>query len=758
MAKHEHLEREDEGRPTAEVSSLDELLKEGKVNRRQFLVGCTAAGAFLIAFSVDGATRLSRAAGLSADATLVGTWILVGADESITMLIGSAEMGQGVMTGLAQILAEDLMVDWTKVKAQASPAGAAYANPLFRVQLTGGSSSIRGYYQALRRAGATARDMFIAAAASTWGVSPGVCQAKDGQVVNTLDGSVRTYGSLAQLAATMPVPSAPALTPDSSLRIIGKSVKRVDIPSKTNGSAQYGIDVRVPNMVYAVVKHCPSFGGTLASTPPKPSGAIAVVPLSVLDGTGRGSETTGMVNAFALVADNTWKAMQLAKQTKAVWSIPAASQNIDSAVILAQAQQLLASGKPLVAESIGDVNVGLASGGTVVDATYTLPYLAHATMEVLNCTVSVTPTSCEIWAPTQGQQASVATAAAITGLAPSQIKVNTTLLGGGLGRKFEQDFISQAVQVAKAIGRPVKLMWPREEDFGRDQYRPMAVVRVRANVDSGGNVGGWWYRNVSPSITVQRRPTFAGVDSQAIDGATTATGLTYVFGNRLVEHVVHPAPVPVGYWRSVGHSINTFAIESMIDELAYAARMDPYLLRRQLLVNDARALAALDQAASMANWGGSITSGHARGIAFAWAFNSVVAQVVEISIATGGQIRIHKVFCAVDCGRPVNPDAITAQMEGGIAHGINAALWGQVTFTAGKANVRNFNKYPMLKLRQMPDVRVTIMPANPAVPIGGIGEPGVPPIAPALANAYFKLTGQRVRSLPFFPGASMGGL
>ncbi|MBX3026071.1 xanthine dehydrogenase family protein molybdopterin-binding subunit [bacterium] len=740
----------------------NEAVDEGEaatpgVTRRQFLVTASAAGAFLLTFSIEGMTRAARAAGGAA--TTINTWIQLGTDDSITMLIGSSEMGQGVMTGLAQLLAEDLMVDWKRVKAEAAPAGSAYANPLFRTQLTGGSASIRGYYQALRLAGATARDMFIAAAAQTWGISPGLCRASNGTVINTLTSAALRYGELAPLAATMPVPSAPALVPDNALRIIGKSMPRVDIPSKTDGSATYGIDVRVPGMVYAVVKHCPSLGGRLVGTPAKPAGAIAVVPLTVLAGTDRGSEQTGMVNAVAVVADNTWKAMKLANQLNASWSIPTSSQSITTSALFSQADALIANGTPRVAETIGDANTAIGNGGgTLVEATYRLPYLAHATMEVLNCTVSITAGGCEIWAPTQGQLATVATAAAITGLSPDRITVHTTMLGGGLGRKIEQDFISQAVQVAKAIGKPVKLMWPREEDFTRDQFRPMAVVRVRARVGGDGTVSAWAYRNCSPSITQQRRPTFTAVDSQAIDGATTPTGLTYELGARLVEHVVHPSPVPVGYWRSVGHSINTFAIESMIDELAAAIRMDPYLLRRQLLRSDPRGLAVLDQAASLAGWGGAVPSGRARGIALAWAFNSVVAEVAEISIPTAGQIRVHRVWCAVDCGRPVNPDQITAQMQGGIVHGISAALWGQINFTAGKAGVRNFDAYPMVKLRQMPDITVQIMPPNPSVPIGGIGEPGVPPIAPAIANAYFTLTGQRVRTLPFFPGARMGGL
>jgi isoquinoline 1-oxidoreductase beta subunit len=450
------------------------------LSRRQFLVSCSAAGAFVIGWSVAGATRASRAAGLSASETMVNTWIRIGADDRITILIGSSEMGQGVWSGLAQIVAEDLMVDWGKVTAEPAPADAAYSNPLYRTMLTGGSGSIRGYYQALRLAGATTREMLIAAAADMWGVSASDCEAMNGTVVNTLDNSVLTYGQLAQRAATMPVPTNPSLVPDNALRLIGKPLKRLDLAAKVDGSAVYGIDVRVPNMVYAVIKHCPAHGGTLAKVGALPAGAMAVVPVSVLAGTDRGNEVTGMVNALAVVADNTWKALRASARLRPTWTIPAASQKIDSTVFFSQAQDLIANGAPRVAETIGNVETGLAGAKAVVDATYSLPYLAHAPMEVLNCTVNVTATDCEIWAPTQGQLATVNTAAAITGLAPSRIKVHTTLLGGGLGRKFEQDFISQAVQVAKVMKRPVKLMWPREEDFSRDQYRPMALVRVRS--------------------------------------------------------------------------------------------------------------------------------------------------------------------------------------------------------------------------------------------------------------------------------------
>lgn len=728
------------------------------VSRRKFLIS-SAAGAFVLFFRVDGTTRATEAAGLPSDAAQVGTWIRVAANGVVTILVGSAEMGQGAMSGLAQILAEDLMVDWKKVRAEHAPADPAFSNPLFRIQLTGGSSSIRGYYATLRKAGATAREMLIAAAAQTWHVPASTCQATRGTVVNTADGRTLGYGELAALAATMPVPVDPPLVSDASLRLIGRPVKRLDIPAKVDGTAVYGIDVRVPGMAYAVVKHCPTLGGTLAATPPVPKGALAVVPLTVILGTGRGTEVAGMVNAVAVVAENTWYAIRAAARLQASWNVPPSSAAIDSAALLQQAREMLGTGPAAVAESVGDAAATLDDPDVpVLERTYSVPYLAHAMMEVPNCTVRLGADGCEIWAPTQGQALAVGTATAITGLAADRVQIHTTFLGGGLGRKIEQDFISQAIQTAKAIGRPVKLMWTREEDFARDQYRPLAAVRVRAALGAAGNVAAWQYRNCSPSITVQRRPTFTGIDGQAIDGSTTATGCTYAFDARLVEHVLHPAPVPLGYWRSVGHSINSFAVESMIDELAEAAGIDPYEYRRRLLANDPRGLAVLDRAAGMARWGGSVPSGRARGIAFSWSFNSAVAQVFEISAPTTGKLTIHNVWCAIDCGRAVNPNSVAAQMEGGIVHGISAALWGQVTFTAGRAGVRNFDGYPMLRMGQMPDVKVSVMPPNPAAPIGGVGEPGVPPAAPALANAYAKLTGERIRDLPFFPGTRSGEL
>lgn len=716
--------------------STDTSPEPAKLDRRSFIV--TAAGGLTLGFSLPIFDRITQAAVLptttaAGGTTAVNAWIRIGADESITILVGSSEMGQGVLTSLPQIVAEELLVDWQKVTSQHAPPDPAYNNPMYFSQLTAGSGSVRGYYQALRVAGATVREMLISAAAQQWGIATSDCKAGGGLVLNKLTQQTLTYGALAPAAAKLTPPINPPLVPESSFRLIGQPVPRLDLPAKVDGSAVFGIDVRVPNMVYAAIKHCPTLGGTVSKMPKTPSGALAVVSLGT---------------AVAVVADNTWKAKQAAERLQVTWKIPANAKTINSAQILAQAQQLLASGTPAIAESVGNALAGL--GTPTIDSTYYLPYLAHTCMEVLNCTVSVTATGCEIWAPTQAPQAVAATASSITGLPTSKITVHTTFLGGGLGRKFEQDYVAQAVTVAKAVGRPVKLTWSREEDLGNDQYRPMALCRVRAALDAQGNVAAWHNRIVQPSILGQRGwPLPNGVDGQCTEGSTE---LPYAFGSRLVEYVRHPSPVPVGFWRSVGHSINAFVVESAIDELALAAKVDPLAFRRKLLAADSRSLNVLNAAAALGGWDTPLPAGHARGIAFSPAFGSLCAQMVEISQPAAGSLVVHRVACAIDCGRVINPNTVEAQMVGGIVHGLTAALWGQVTFNNGTASARNFSNTRMLLMREMPRVDVQIITSG--APLGGIGEPGVPPIAPAVANALARLTGQRVRSLPFFPNAN----
>lgn len=750
-------------------------------NRRELLTtAAKGAGALWLAFYLPAGGVLGRGEVIAEAAALPGdiqlnAYLRIGADNRITILFGGCELGQGIMSGLCQVLAEELMVDWTQVNVEQADAalspttGAGISYPTFLagtvpvnvLYLTGGSGAMRGgnRFTILRTAGATAREMLISAGATAMGVDRSLCSAVSGRVVVNGTTQSKTYGELAAAAALLPVPAVTLADPaQAKFRLIGSTLARLDVPQKTDGSAVFGIDVRLPGMLYAVVKHSPTIGGTLAKTPGLPSGARYVFPLKAE--VSRGAVVQGSLNAVAVVADNTWKAMKAARSLQANWTVPASLALVDSASILSQAQSLMATGPALLGEQIGSPDDLLAGATTSIDSTYFLPYVPHVTMEVLNCTVKYTGTTCEIWAPTQTASGVAATAKALTGLTGSNVVVHTTFLGGGLGRKIEQDYISQAVQTAIALYQKtgsgvVKLMWPREEDFANDQFRPMALVRVRAGINNGAFA--MTYRTVTPSIRIQRGGTLTAADSNAVEGAVASL---YGFAGRRVEHVVHPAAIPVGYWRSVGNSINTFALESAIDELATALGKDPLTFRQELLTANAanpkaaRALAVVNAAAALASWRTSLPAGHAWGMAFVECFGTLVCQIAEISQPVAGSIRVHRVACAVDCGLAVNPGSVEAQIQGAIVHGLSAALWGQMTFVNGQPTVRNFNAYRMLVGREMPHVDVTIV--NSGAPIGGIGEPGVPAIAPAVANAYFRLTGIRVRNLPFFPNA--GGL
>ncbi len=710
------------------------------VNRRQFL---KATGGFLLAVTLEAGNQRAMAEGETVSG--VTNFIRIGEDESITVLVGGGEMGQGIYTGLSMAAAEELMVPWESVKVEPLPASLSW--------LSAGSGGIRSRLPTFLKAGAAAREMLVSAAAQTWGVAPSLCQAVDGTVRNTSTNETLTYGQLAALASTLSVPANPTLTPSSAYRIIGTPAARPDLPSKTDGSAKYGLDAVVPGMAFAIIKHCPTMGGTLKNTPSVPPGASAVVPLD---------------NAYALVSwrpgANTWGLMEAAKEIGGnIWNNPPGAALLDSKVFSDQAMNLLGRGTPYISEKDGDVDAAFAGAAQTLEMTYTLPYLPHACMEVLNCTVRMTPptgtpTACEIWAPTQAPNSVLTTAANVTGLPKSAITIYPMFMGGGLGRKFEQDYVSQAIRTAMAIGRPVKLTWPREEDMARDQYRPMAVTRIKVGLDAGGNITAWANRHVSPSISAQRGRNLGSTgDNNATEGATH---LPYAFGTRLIDYVVHPSPIPVGYWRSVGYSINCFAVESAIDEVALATGVDPLALRQQLIsASDdplaERTLAVLNAAAALGGWGTALPAGRARGIAVGQAFGTIVAQVAELSAPTAGNFTLHKVACAVDCGTAVNPDSVEAQMQGGIFHGLSAAKWGELKWTAGKSSVKNFNKFRMTRLSEAPVISLQIL--NSGAPMTGCGEPGVPPIAPAVANAYAKLTGTRLRNLPFFPGATMGG-
>ena len=739
------------------------------MGRRGFLA--TAASGLSLGFFLEELSRVPELNASTAIPGLVNTWLTISPANVVTLTIGASEMGQGSFSGLAQILAEELMVDYPSiVTAQGAPSLAS-PQPVGASINTVGSGVTRNNYWALRKAGASAREALVQAAMNLnaqGDLNRAHYTVNKGIITHTPTGTTYSYGSVADAASALPLNPNPPLTPDSQFQLIGKTQARFDIPAKVDGSAKYGIDIRIPGMVYGIVKHGPCFGATLSNTPTARNG-MQVIPVKVIAGTGRGTEVTGATNAFVVTGPTTWDAWQAVNGVRATWTLPANQAALNSAQFISDGQALLTSATPYVAGAANGpgtlytvegnaatANTAISGAAKSVDVQYTLPYVAHATMEVLNCTVNyIAGQSCEIWAPTQNGKGVLSLAVQITGLAASQITVHTTYLGGGLGRKAEVDFVSQAIQAAMVVGKPIKLMYTREQDFTRDQYRPMAVVHGKAGVDSAGNIVGWAYRNVSPSILGQRGvPLGPTGDSQGIEGAQK---LPYNFGTRATEWVSHTSPIPVGFWRSVGASINTFCVESLMDELAALAGQDPYMFRRSKLT-DPRWIAVLDAAATLGKWNIPAQAGHFRGIAIGTAFNTIVAEVVEISSVTATSLRVNSVSVAIDVYRPVNPGQIEAQIQGGIVHGMNAALYGQQTFVNGTAQATNFSHSRMIKMGEMPSIALTIMPAgagDPTVAIGGVGELGVPAFAPALANAYFKATGKRQRSLPFFPGATM---
>lgn len=757
------------------TNSLPETTSRDRDLSRRDFIARTASG-LAVGFFLPGflSSTEAKAAAVNPSDIAVNAWLRIGTDETISLTIGSSEMGQGSFSGLAQILAEDLMVNYANIEVVQGGPTLATPAPVGSAINTVGSGVTRSNYWKLRDAAAVAREMLVQAAMNAMGDQTRAnYTVTEGVIANSTTGATLTYGQLAAAAALLTPPASAALVPDHAFRVIGKTMPRFDIPDKVNGSAVYGLDVRLPNMVFGVVRHCPNLGGTLSAKPAVPSGMIAVVPTKVAATTNRGLEAVNNVNAVVVVGSNTWDTWQASKALRVIWQLPPNRAALNDAQFMSDAQALAVSAAPYVAGGVnppgtlypveGDANganAAIGQAAKIVEATYKLPYVAHATMEVLNCTVDyVAGVKCDIYAPTQSARTVLSLAVALTGLTASQITVHTTYLGGGLGRKAEVDYVSQAIQVGMALGRPVQVMWPREEDFTHDQYRPMALIHAKAGLDSQGAVLGWSYRNISPSILAQRGAILgAKGDSQGIEGAQ---GLPYNLGTRATEYVTHSSPIPVGFWRSVGASLNTFGVESMIDELAAAAGADPYLFRRGL-ITDQRWLAVLDAAAQLGGWNTPVPSGRARGIAIGTAFNSIVAEVVELSSVTATSVKIVRVSVVLDSYLVVNPGQVEAQLVGGVVHGLNAALYGKQTFVNGVAQAKNFKNSRMIRLGEMPEVSVAVMP-NPSFSdrsrlIGGVGELGVPTLAPALANAYFRLTGIRLRSLPLFPNATMSGL
>jgi isoquinoline 1-oxidoreductase beta subunit len=708
-------------------------LAKTTANRRNFLkTGAAGAAGLVIGFYLPGRHEaLAELAPVRPGSFAPNAWIRINSDDIVTVVINQSEMGQGVTTSLPMLVAEELECDWKKVRAEFAPADKVYFNPLFGLQGTGGSASIRGAWTPLLKAGATAREILIEAAAQKWGVEKSGCRAENSAVIHAATKRRLTYGSLAEAASRLPVPNDVPLKDPKNYRLLGKSVKRLDTPDKVDGRAQFGIDVREPGMLRAVVARCPVLGGKVAGFDATKAKAVRGVKDVVQISTG-----------IAVVADNTWSAMEGRRALDIKWDEgPNASLNSAgiSKLFAERADQPGA-----VARTEGDAAAGLASAARKIEAVYEVPFLAHATMEPMNCTAYVRADRCDVWVPTQFQTFTLGTATKFAGGNPEAVHIHTTYLGGGFGRRPEQDFVTDALETSKAVGAPVQVTWSREDDMQHDFYRPASYSRFTAGLDADGWPFVWTNRIVCPSIFARVFPGNVknGVDRTAVEGAND---IAYAIPNILVECQLTETGVPVGFWRSVGHSQNTFFAESFIDEVAAAGGKDPYELRRRFLQKAPRHLGVLDLAATKAGWGKPLPAGRFRGIAVMTGYGSYVAQVAEVSVSRGA-VRVHRVVCAVDCGRVVNPDTIEAQMQGAMVYGLTAALKGAITISRGRVEQSNFDNYEMLRLNEMPVVEVYIVPSEEAV--GGIGEPSAAVIAPAVCNAIFAATGKRIRRLP----------
>ena len=706
------------------------------VSRRNFCRAGLLGGGLILAFSLPGRRALGQAAPVGGSFA-PSAFLRIDAKGETTVFANKSEMGQGVYTSLPMLIAEELEADWTKIKVEPAPVDPAFNHTQWGpVQGTGGSTSVRSEWERLRRVGAAARIMLVRAAAETWRVDPAACRAEKGFVIHEDSKRRLSYANLVGMASRLKAPQDIPLKDPKEFKIIGQPVKRLDTPEKITGKAVFGFDVQFPGLLTAVVARPPVFGGKMKSfnsdKTKKIPGVKAIIPVP---------------SGVAVVAVGFWAATLGREALEIEWDEGALS-NLNTPAL--REEYAARARKPgMAAGGRGNADEALGKAPKKLEAEYEVPYLAHACMEPLNCTVDFRGDRCEIWTGTQMQTGDRNAAARILGLKPEQVKLNTTYLGGGFGRRANpaSDFVTEAAQIAKVLGKPVKLVWTREDDTRGGYYRPAWHNRLAAGLDEDGKLTAWKHTIVGQSIlagTPFEGMIQNGVDRTSVEGAHD---LPYAVPNLLVDLHSPKTGVPVLWWRSVGHSQTAFAVESFIDEAAYAAGKDPFEFRRLLLENHPRHKAVLEQAAEKAGWGASLPAGQARGIAVHESFGSFVAQVAEVSVGPSGEIRVHRVVCAVDCGRVVNPDTVAAQMESGIVFGLTAALYGEITFKNGRVEQSNFNDYEMLRFGQMPKVEVVIIPSEE--PVGGIGEPGVPPIAPAVGNAIFSLTGKRLRRLPF---------
>ncbi len=703
------------------------------LSRRSVMrVSALAGGGFMLGFALPTLTHDQKVLAAVPKAVDLNAFVRIDSDNSITIISTKTEMGQGNHTGIAMLLAEELEADWSKIKVEM-----ASTLPQYGTLGTGGSSSISTGFDALRKAGATARDMLRQAAAAKWNVPLNETRAANGVVIHDKSKRQASYGALAAAAAKLPPPTEVVLKEAKDWKLIGKSQKRLDTAPKVDGSATYGVDAHVPGMLIGSIRQCPTFGGTLKSVDEQPALAIKGV-----------ERVVKLDNAVVVLANSYWPAHRALDALQPVWDLGANESQNEASISKALDDGLK---NPTVGPKLGDVDAALASATKTITTAYEVPYLSHSPMEPMNATAWVQADKVEIWAPVQLQtttQKAVATALKID---PAKVMVYTTQLGGGFGRRLQTDYTVQAALVSEMVGRPVKIIRSREEDTRHSFYRPRAKVTLRGGVDKAGKPVAMkvaMAENSAPGISIRRNmPERISEIPTRVSG--WMKGEAYNVPNIEFAHADLELPVPIGAWRSVQFSHNGFFGESMIDELAHAANKDPLQFRIENATNP-RYVALLEKACAMSGWGTRVLpKGHGLGVAMVESFGSIVAEVAEVSVR-GKDVKIHHVWCAVDCGTAVFPDGVIHQMESAITYGLSAAFFGQITIEKGAVVESNFDGYDMIRLAQAPEVEVAII--NSGAKIGGIGEPGLPPAAPALTNAIFAATGARVRTLPLVKG------
>ena len=727
-------------------------------DRRDFLKSGAAAGiGLLIGFHLD-----ARAATDPAEeqekkpVNPFDAWVRITPDNRVTLILGKSEMGQGAMTALPMILAEELSVDWNQVKVEQAPT-----NPKVYDHGTGGSGSVAGSWLPLRRAGAAAREMLITAAAERWSVNRDTCVAKDGGVLHGARQNFLTYGQLVADAAKLPIPDLKTvpLKNSSEFAIVGQNIPRIDAKEKATGKARFGIDARVPGMLYAVVARCPVFGGKVKSfDTTKTKGVSGVRDVITIDAVAKGAFTAGGV---VVLADNSWAAMEGRRALKIVWeegpNITESSETLHKQFL----ENAAKAGK--VVRNDGDADAALARSTKKVDATYEFPFAAHATMEPMNCTVEIRPDRAEAWVPTQAPQWAQDIIAGVSGLPRESVVVHTTLMGGGFGRRYQADFVMEAAQVAKATGKPVMVLWTREDDMQHDFYRPASYHKLQGALDGDGKLAAWKHFQTSTSIAAMWEDK--GEENPQNSEFGTAVFIPYETPNFRVEYTLAKSGVPRAWWRSVEHSTSGFVVESFVDELAAAAGVDPYEYRLRLIGDDrvipdfanpkegkpldtARQKGVLKLAAEKGGWGSPVPKGVGRGIASYYSFETYTACVAEVSIKDKA-VKVNRLVYAVDCGRPVNPDGVRAQVESAAIYGLSAILHDAITIQGGRVEQANFNDYDVPRIGDTPKTEVHVV-ASSEEPTG-IGEPGLPVVGAAVCNALYTLTGKRIRRLPIRP-------